>query len=107
MIDASGVVGSGLAKGNYQYMGDFDECLDIRVIVQGDQQIAGIAGHYCTLDLPMSTLIGQTSKHKALDIESLHLTPTLVSLNTGINVSVSDCTDSDGNQIQWYHTFIL
>ncbi|CAG2105278.1 unnamed protein product [Medioppia subpectinata] len=44
LIDASGVVGSGLAKGNYQYMGDFDECLDIRVIVQGDQQIAVIPG---------------------------------------------------------------
>ncbi|CAG2173782.1 unnamed protein product [Oppiella nova] len=108
VIDASGVVGAGLAKGNYQFMGDFDECLDVKVTLEGDQKIHGITGQYCTLNLPMEAVVGRrSSKNQALDIESLHLTPTIVSLNTGINVSVSDCTDSNDNPIQWYHTLIL
>ncbi|XP_054165800.1 nose resistant to fluoxetine protein 6-like [Oppia nitens] len=127
LIDSSGVVGAGLAKGNYQFMGDFDECLDVKVTLSGDRQITGITGQYCTLNIPVETLVGNNeSKHSTLNVESLHLTPTLgicipnacnirdltnilttFSLKTNINVTVSDCTDPNENNIKWYHIFII
>ena len=58
MIDSSGVVASGVAKGNYQFMGDFDECLDIDVKLSSDETIDGFYGQYCTLDLPIKASIG-------------------------------------------------
>ncbi|CAG2170738.1 unnamed protein product, partial [Oppiella nova] len=97
LIDASGVVGAGLAKGNYQFMGDFDECLDVKVTLEGDQKIHGITGQYCTLNLPMEAVVGRrSSKNQALDIESLHLTPTI-----GVVCLVMDT----GSQSYWIRVY--
>ena len=61
VIDASGVVASGVAKGNYQFMGDFDECLDIEVKLDSNQLIGGFSGQYCTLEIPIEAVIGSQS----------------------------------------------
>ncbi len=54
MVDSSGTIASGLAKGNFQFMGDFDECLDIEV--KQSNNLNGFHGQYCTLDLPIDSV---------------------------------------------------
>ena len=67
MIDASGVVGAGLAKGNFQLMGDFDECLEISVKMESNELIKGFTGQYCTLDLPMQALVGTQTGNNSVN----------------------------------------
>ncbi|XP_063925685.1 nose resistant to fluoxetine protein 6-like [Zophobas morio] len=45
MFDASGKISPGLFKGNFHFMGDYDECLEI------DENVGNrtVAGQYCTL----------------------------------------------------------
>ena len=41
-------------------MGNFDECLDISV-ESIDPNIDGIRGQYCTLDIPLKTIIDENN----------------------------------------------
>lgn len=59
MIDASGVIPAGIARGNFQFMGDFDECLEIYV-PKSDELRNAIHGQYCTLELPLNSLLNGT-----------------------------------------------
>jgi len=62
-VDASGAIPAGLAKGNFQFLGDFDECLDISVSLDIDQNrnLNGFHGQYCLLDLPIeSVFVGKS-----------------------------------------------
>ena len=68
MIDASGVVGAGVIKGNFQLMGDFDECLEVDVKMESNQTLKGFTGQYCTLDLPLKALIETQSQNTSVNI---------------------------------------
>ena len=73
MDNASGVVGADLTKGNFQLMGDFDECLEMNVKLESNQMLKGFTGQYCTLDLPLQALIGRQTQNTSVNILFINL----------------------------------
>jgi len=69
-------VASGLAEGNLYFLGDFDECLEMSVKVNGVQGINDISGQYCILDLPKQTLLDNQTNRKFVSI--LYLAQNLI-----------------------------
>ncbi len=53
VIDASGTIPSGVTRGNFQFLGDFDECMEIKGNLDDDHIIEG---QYCSLQVPMSSV---------------------------------------------------
>ena len=66
MLDSSGVFDTSLAKGKHQFMGDFDECLEINISMDNIQGINHIRGQYCTLDLPVQLIVGNQTKSNSV-----------------------------------------
>lgn len=50
MLDASAVVGMGIFRGNFNFLGNYDQCLAIRGQTTIEpQQLVKYHGQYCTL----------------------------------------------------------
>ena len=67
MIDSNAVLESGLANGNIQFLGSFDECLGLKIPKTTKMTISSKVNksnefqnhdiQYCTVDIPISMVL--------------------------------------------------
>ncbi|XP_055947834.1 nose resistant to fluoxetine protein 6-like [Argiope bruennichi] len=53
MLDSYGKPGSGILQGNVRWLGDYDECLDIRAPPKENTDVGNFRGKYCSLQIPL------------------------------------------------------
>ncbi|XP_067686169.1 nose resistant to fluoxetine protein 6-like [Haliotis asinina] len=62
MVDATGRPGPGLLKGNLQFYGNFDECLEVRGVVDGNDGNT-IEGNHCLAFITLPSIVTDVIKN--------------------------------------------
>ena len=66
VIDASGNIAPGILRGNLQFMGNFDQCIDIEF--EPNNTSDTIHGQYCSFTLPITSFINSNSIVRKINI---------------------------------------
>lgn len=61
MADASGKLASGIARGNLNSFGSFDECLEISYV--NSSKLLNIKGKYCLVSVPLFSLDSEMKRY--------------------------------------------